>query len=97
MEVLLADIDKLKELASFINDLTDIVAQLMKDDKVNIKDLLNKDLYAETLDLLKWKGFFEENFDEMVEEAKDLDAMETIELYTALVEAIQGLYQELKH
>ena len=92
----MADIDKLKQLSEFIDDLSDVVHELMKDNKVSIKDLLNKDLYAETLDLLKWKSFFEDNFDEMVEEAKDLDAAETIELYTVLITSIQKIYHELK-
>ena len=90
------DIDKLLQVALFVDDLTDIVKELMKDEKVSLKDLLNKDLYKETLDLVKWKSFFEKNFDEMMEEAKDLSATETIELYSALMTSLQKLYTELK-
>lgn len=85
----MADIDKLSQVADFIDDLTDIVEILLKDDKVSLKDLLNKDLYPELLDLVKWKKFFETNFDELVAEAKDLDAFEIGELYTGLLESIK--------
>ena len=92
----MADIDKLLQLSLFIDDITDIVRELMKDDKVSLKDLLNKNLYSETLDLVKWKGFFEQNFAEMKEEAKDLSAQETIQLYSALMGSVEKLYTELK-
>lgn len=85
----MADIDKLAQVADFIDDLTDIVEVLMKDDKVSLKDLLNKDLYPELLDLVKWKSFFQDNFDELIEETKDLDAFEIAELYTGLLESLK--------
>ena len=91
----MADIDKLAQVPDFIDDLTDIVKVLMKDDKVSLKDLLNKDLYAEALDLVKWKGFFEDNFDEMCDEAKDLDALEIAELYTSLLESLKKIHSAL--
>ena len=91
----MADIDKLSQLTDFIDDLTDIVEVLMKDDKVSLKDLLNKDLYPEMLDLVKWKGFFEDNWQEMMEEAKDLDAFEIAELYTGVMESVKKAHNAL--
>ena len=85
----MADIDKLAQVSDFIDDITDIVELLMKDDKVSLKDLLNKDLYPELIDMMKWKTFFQDNFDEMLEEAKDLDAFEIAELYTGLLESLK--------
>lgn len=92
----MADIDKLLQLSLFIDDITDVLRELLKDDKVSLKDLLNKNLYSEALDLVKWKGFFETNFAEMKEEAKDLSAQETIQLYSTLMGSVEKLYTELK-
>ena len=92
----MADIDKLLQLSRFIDDLTDVIGELLKDDKISLKDLLNKDLYSEVIDLYKWKDFFGDNFSEMKEEAKDLSPQETIQLYSALMSSIEKLYHELK-
>ena len=92
----MADIDKLLQLSKLIDDVTDIFRVLLKDDKISLKDLLNKELYTETLDLVKWKSFFEENFAEMTDEAKDLSAQETIQLYAAMMSSVEKLYHELK-
>ena len=92
----MADIDKLLQLSSFIDDLTDVLKELLKDDKISLKDLLNKSLYSEVIDLYKWKDFFSSNFAEMKDEAKDLSAQETIQLYSALMSSVEKLYHELK-
>lgn len=91
----MADIDKLKQVPVFIDELSDVVGVLMKDDKVSLKDLLNKDLYAEALDLVPWKKFFTDNWQEMVDEVKDLDTMEAVELCTLLMEAIKNMHAQL--
>lgn len=92
----MADIDKLIQMSDFIDDITDVLRELLKDDKISLKDLLNKELYSEALDLVRWKTFFEDHFSEMKEEAKDLSAQETIQLYSALMGSIEKLYHELK-
>ena len=91
----MADIDKLKQIPTFIDELSDVVGVLMADDKVSLKDLLNKDLYSEALDLVPWKNFFESNWQEMVDEVKDLDTMEAVELCQLLMEAIKNMHSQL--
>ena len=88
----MADIDKLKQVPKFINELGDVVEVLLKDDKVSLKDLLNKDLYSEALDLVPWKAFFENNWQELVEEVKDLDTVEAVELCQLLLNSIKDLH-----
>ena len=90
----MADIDKLKKVPTFIDELADVVGVLMKDDKVSLKDLLNKDLYSEALDLVPWKSFFEDNWQEMVDEVKDLDTAEAVELCTLLMESIKNMHTQ---
>ena len=90
----MADIDKLKKIPTFIDELADVVGVLMKDDKVSLKDLLNKDLYSEALDLVPWKSFFEDHWAEMVEEVKDLDTAEAVELCTLLMESVKNMHAQ---
>ena len=91
----MADTDKLKKVPVFIDELADVVGVLMVDDKVSFKDLLNKDLYSEALDLVPWKAFFEDNWQEMLNEVKDLDTIEAVELCQLLMESVKNMHSKL--
>lgn len=88
-------IDNLMKSTQFIAELTDVIEVLLKDDKVSFKDLLNKDLYAEAIDVLKWAQFFRDNWDEVQAEAKDLDAQEAITLCLNLMESLKTAHEVL--
>lgn len=88
-------IDNLMKSTQFIAELTDVIEVLMEDDKVSFKDLLNKDLYSEAIDVMKWAQFFKNNWDEVQAEAKDLDAQEAITLCLALMEALKTAHEVL--
>lgn len=91
----MADIDKLLKFSNFIDDVGDVLEILLKDDKVSAKDLLNKDLYPELIDLVKWKAFFTTHKTELKEELKDLSPDEILLLCMTLLDAVKAVHEKL--
>ena len=92
----MADVDKLLKFSDFIADVGDVLEILLKDNKVSMKDLLNKELYPELIDLVQWKTFFTTHKAELKEELKDLSSDEVLLLCMSLLDAVKSVHQKLE-
>ena len=80
----MADIDKLKLMLSFFEDLAKLAVKPLEDDgKVSVSDFLDASFYKELIGVLAAAKLLYEHHDEIADEIQDLD---TSEIFTLVAE-----------
>ena len=93
----MAGIEHLKQQVKLIEIFGDLLAAASEDDgKLSASDLFDKDVLGSLYDLVKAGKSFYDNHDAILEEAKDLDAFEAIQLVQHYLNAWKVAYGAAK-
>ena len=91
----MADIDKLKLMLKFFEDLSGLVIKPLEDDgKVSLTDFLDATFYTELVKILASAKTLYDHHEEIAEEVKDLDPVEVFQLVAAFNDLTKSVYEK---